>query len=136
MTKKMIEAVTKRIDSDVGSENAARQKENQKWLEDVGKAKHKKRRKLTKKRIAEIPNYDPEEIVGEFLTDEKGYHLMVRNKGGKLTDKYGRQVNRRGYLVDSKGNILTRGGIFIFREDELNDDDEVPAPFCLNKVTQ
>lgn len=62
--------------------------------------------------------------------------MMVRSKGGKLTDKYGRLVNRRGYLVDGKGNIVTRGGVFIFRADEVNDDDEIPAPFCLNKVSQ
>ena len=60
---------------------------------------------------------------------------MVRTKGGNLTDKYGRLVNRRGYLIDNKGNVVTRGGVFIFRADELN-DDEIPAPFCLNKASQ
>jgi hypothetical protein len=69
------------------------------------------------------------------VQDEKDYHLMVRGRDGKLTDKYGREVNRRGYLIDKQGNIVTRGGIFIFRADELNDDDEIPAPFCLNRAS-
>lgn len=46
--------------------------------------------KLTKNRVAEIPNYDPEEIVGEFDQDAKGYNLMIRTRAGKLNDRFGR----------------------------------------------
>lgn len=84
--------------------------------------------------MAEIPNFAPEEILGEFMKDENGSNLMVRSRAGKLNDKFGRLVNRRGYLVSKTGNVLTRGDVFIFRSDEVNDDDEIPAPYCLNKA--
>jgi len=132
-TRKLINNVIGAIDSDADSDKV-KQAENQ-WLHDVGKAKHKKR-KLTKKRMAEIPNFNPEEILGEFMKDQDGYNLMVRGKTGKLNDMHGRLVNRRGYLVSKAGNVCTRGGIFIFRSEELNDDDEIPAPYCLSKASQ
>jgi len=58
---------------------------------------------------------------------------MVRSRNGKLNDKFGRMINRRGYLVDQNNNVVTRGGVFIFRADELNDDDEIPAPYCFSR---
>jgi hypothetical protein len=74
--------------------------------------------------------------MGEFTKDEKGFNLMVRSRNGKLNDKFGRQINRRGYLVDERGNVITRGGVFIFHAEELNDDDEIPAPYCLARTSQ
>jgi len=89
-----------KIDSDHDvDDKALRDLLNKKFAKDNTKSRRKKR-KLTKKRIAEIPNYDPEEILGEFTLDEKGYNLMVRSRNGKLNDKFGRMINRRGYLVD------------------------------------
>ena len=32
--------------------------------------------------------------------------------------------------------MVTRGGVFIFHADELNDDDDIPAPYCMNKARQ
>jgi hypothetical protein len=58
---------------------------------------------------------------------------MVRSRNGKLNDKFGRMINRRGYLVDQNNNVVTRGGVFIFHADELNDDDEIPAPYCFSR---
>lgn len=89
-----------KIDSDHDvDDKAQRDLLNKKFAKDVTKGRRKKR-KLTKKRIAEIPNYDPDEILGEFTRDEKGFNLMVRSRNGKLNDKFGRMINRRGYLVD------------------------------------
>jgi hypothetical protein len=63
------------------------------------------------------------------MKDEEGLCLVVR-KDGKLTDHYGREVNRKGYLIDSLGNIVTRGGVIIFYATEVNREDEIPLPFC------
>jgi hypothetical protein len=50
-----------------------------------------------------------------------------------LNDREGRKVNKRGYLVDNEGNVVTERGVMIFRVDELDSDDEIPAPFCFEK---
>lgn len=44
-------------------------------------------------------------------------------------DKEGRRVNRRGYLIDKQGNVVNRQGHIIFKKMELDEDDEIPAPF-------
>lgn len=44
-------------------------------------------------------------------------------------------MNRRGYLIDQIGNVINRTGKLIFRVDELSpEDDELPDPFCYEKV--
>ena len=58
--------------------------------------------------MAEIPNFDIEDIIGEFDIDNKGNNLIIKTKDSKLNDKFGRLVNRRGYLVDEDGNVITR----------------------------
>jgi hypothetical protein len=42
-------------------------------------------------------------------------------------------VNKRGYIVDVEGNVITRRGVMVFRKDEIDSDDEIPAPFCFEK---
>lgn len=32
--------------------------------------------------------------------------------------------------------MVTRGGVFIFHCDEINDDDDIPAPYCMNKASK
>ena len=59
--------------------------------------------------------------------------MIIRGKDGKLNDREGRKVNKRGYLIDNEGNIVTERGILIFRVDELDSDEEIPAPFCFEK---
>jgi hypothetical protein len=86
--------------------------------------------------MAEIPDFNIDEIQGEFDTDQHGNYLIIKTKNGKLQDKYGRIVNRRGYLIDTSGNIITRGGIFVFYHDEISPDDEIPAPYSLDKAIQ
>jgi hypothetical protein len=83
--------------------------------------------------MGEIPDFDIEDIIGDFQIDNKGNNLIIKTKDGKLNDKYGRDVNRRGYLVDEEKNVITKRGIFIFYREEIDDDDEIPAPYCYNK---
>jgi len=99
----------------------------------MGRLIRRKRIQLSQKRMAEIPNFDIEDIIGEFDIDNKGNNLIIKTKDGKLNDKYGRLVNRRGYLIDEEGNVITRRGIFIFYREEIDDDDEIPAPYCYEK---
>lgn len=84
--------------------------------------------------MAELPNFDVEEILGEFESDEDGKSVILQTADGRLKDKYGRQVNRRGYLIDPSGNVVTRGNVFIFYKEEIDFDDEIPAPYCFQKL--
>jgi len=90
----------------------------------------RKRKRLTRRRMAELPNFDVEEILGEFEVEANGNEIILQTANGKLNDKYGRLVNRRGYLIDLEGNVVTRGNVFIFYKEEVDFDDEVPAPYC------
>lgn len=60
----------------------------------------------------------------------------MQTVNSKLNDKFGRMVNRRGYLVDPAGNVITRNNVFIFYKEEIDFDDEIPAPFCFRKTKQ
>ena len=92
-----------------------------------------KRKRLTRRRMAELPNFDVEEILGEFELDHDGNQIILKTADGKLNDKYGRLVNRRGYLIDPVGNVITRGNVFIFYKEEIDFDDEIPAPYSFQK---
>jgi len=55
---------------------------------------------------------------------------MLVLKRGRLHDKNGRFVNRKGYTIDKDGNVITRSGIFLFARSELDPDtDDLPDPF-------
>jgi len=86
--------------------------------------------------LAQIPNFDLTDITGDFEIDDHGNNLIVRGKDGKLNDREGKRVNRNGYLVDNEGNVITTRGVLIFRHDELDSDEEIPAPFCFEKKIQ
>ena len=44
-------------------------------------------------------------------------------------------MNRRGYLVDQVGNVINKLGKLIFKAEELSpEDDELPDPFCYEKI--
>lgn len=83
-----------------------------------------------------MPNFTVEEILGEFEPDEQGNAIILQTANGKLNDKYGRMVNHRGYLIDPAGNVITRGNVFIFYQEEIDFDDEIPAPYCFRKQKQ
>lgn len=57
------------------------------------------------------------------------------DKNGKpiLEDIDGRRVNRRGYLINHHGSIVMRNGAAVFRPDEIEEDGEIPAPYCYMK---
>lgn len=96
-------------------------------------APKRKRIRLSKKRMGEIPAFDIEDILGDFEVDNNANNMIIKTKDGKLNDKFGRLVNRRGYFVDEHGNVVTHKGLFIFHAEEIDDDDEIPAPFCFEK---
>jgi len=50
-----------------------------------------------------------------------------------LEDVKGRRVNKRGYLLNDYGHVVTRDAALVFRPEELDSDDEIPAPFCYQK---
>lgn len=112
-------------------------KKGSKAADDDKKKKKKssaaKRKRLSRKRMAEIPNFEIEDVLGEFERDAMGNLMIIRSKDGRLSDKFGRRVNRRGYLIDQSGNIITRGAVFIFYKEEIDFDDEIPAPYCFQK---
>jgi len=76
-----------------------------------------------------MPDFEIEELLGEFEVGADGSNIILQTADGKLNDKYGRLVNRRGYLIDPEGNVVTRGNVFIFYKEEIDFDDEIPAPF-------
>ena len=94
----------------------------------------RERMALAKKRKMEIPDFAIEDIMGEFDVDEQGNYIIIRNEeNGDLEDKNERRVNRRGYLIDADGNIIDKYGNMIFKERELDSDDEIPPPFSFEK---
>lgn len=89
---------------------------------------------LAKKRKLEIPDFAIEDIMGEFDVDDQGNYIILRNEeNGHLEDKNERRVNRRGYLIDEDGNIIDKYGNLIFKERELDSDDEIPPPYSFEK---
>lgn len=93
----------------------------------------KRRKRLPKNRLKEIPNFDLADIMGDFEIDNEGNNVIIKGKDGKLNDRMGSKVNKRGYLIDQEGNIVTKKGVKVFRKDEVDSDDEIPAPFCFEK---
>lgn len=82
--------------------------------------------------MKEIPDFQLKEILGDFDQDDKGVYLIVLD-GKKLWDKKHRQVNKMGYTVDGKGNVVTKSGVFLFYQEELDaNTDELPPPYCDN----
>lgn len=61
-----------------------------------------------------IPDFTIQDIVGDFDIDDAGNFIMVRGEQGGLMDRKHRQVNQRGYLIDSWGNVINTNGEIIF----------------------
>lgn len=119
---------------DVKADSHQDQDSEEPYEEYVDPLSNNRRRRLSKKRIMEIPDFEFDDIMGEFEADENGHFLLVQ-KQGRLHDKRGRLVNRRGYLIDQIGNVINRMGKMIFKVDELSpEDDELPDPFCYEKI--
>lgn len=85
---------------------------------------------------ADQRNFNVNDVLGEWDRDEKGNVLVGQDKLGEDKDKQGRLTNIRGYLVNSKGDIIE--GVsghrnVMFAADDLDDRGELPAPFCVEK---
>jgi hypothetical protein len=89
----------------------------------------KKRRRLPKERLATIPEFALEEILGDFELREDGSRAPQR-EGRHQVDRTGHRVNNMGYLIDPACNVVKRDGQVVFRAEEVDSDDEIPAPFC------
>jgi hypothetical protein len=103
-----------------------------------GFQERKKRKQLRPARMNQIPKFEINEIIGNFDIDEEGNYIIISNgkdiRGKpRLEDMDGHRVNKRGYLINDHGQVVTRDKTIIFRADEVDEDDEVPAPFCYYK---
>lgn len=96
-------------------------------------AAHTSQKKRVFKAKKDVPDFELQEIMGEFEIDDLGNFIIVRGEHGELLDKQDRLVNRRGYLIDRFGNVINNKGVVIFKVVELNIDDEIPAPFGFEK---
>jgi len=65
-------------------------------------------------------NFELDDILGTFDIDDNGNIILDK---AKMKDNLGRPVNKHGYLVDKKGNILSQDGDVLFLYNELEDED-------------
>jgi hypothetical protein len=84
----------------------------------------RRRRRVTKE------NFDLDDIMGAFNIDDHGEIILDQLQ---LRDNLGRRVNKHGYLVDAKGNILNQEGDILFSHHELDEDGELPHPYRFEK---
>lgn len=92
-----------------------------------------KARKGRKKKVKNVPDFEINDILGAFEIDDQGNYIILRGEQGELLDRNERLVNKRGYLIDKFGNVVTQSGQTIFKRDQLDSDDEIPAPYGFEK---
>jgi|TARA_B110000285_G_C15111931_1_gene611629 hypothetical protein len=85
-----------------------------------------------------LPEFMIGDIQGNLDIDEDGNFIIISDGLDKkgvpiLEDIDGHRVNIRGYLIDHLGRIVLRDGTMVFRPDEIEDDGEIPAPYCYMK---
>ena len=75
--------------------------------------------------------YQIRDIIGRLIRDDlNGEAVLKMDKvTGVYWDRDARQINKRGYLVDSQGNVIDRRNRVIFRKFELVGEGEVPKIF-------
>ena len=88
--------------------------------------------------MRQLPAFEISDLIGNFDIDEDGNYIIVRNGTDKkgvprLEDQDGKRVNRRGYFLNDEGYVVTRQGTIVFKPDEIDEDGEIPAPFCYLK---
>jgi len=69
---------------------------------------------------------DLDEIIGSFEIDDFGNIVLNREL---MRDNFNRQVNKHGYLIDERRNVINQEGSVIFEADELDSDEDLPMPF-------
>ena len=82
-----------------------------------------------KKRDKNVPEFELNDIMGEFEIDDAGNYIIERGEQGELLDSKGRTVNKRGYLIDKYENVINENLQIIFKAADLDSDDEIPAPY-------
>lgn len=93
---------------------------------------YQERKVLDADRLREIPDFELEDILGEFDVDENG-NFIIKHDGKHFVDNNGKRVNAKGYFIDEHRNIINKKGQIIFYSHEVNDDGEIPAPFVFEK---
>ena len=88
--------------------------------------KKKKKVKRGQEPLKPIPDFEFADIMGEFEIDDAGNFIILRGDAGELLDRNERPVNRRGYLVDTLGNIVNIKQEIILMVSELDSDEEIP----------
>lgn len=92
----------------------------------------KEKKKLDAERLKEIPEFELEDILGQFDVDENG-NFIIKTVNGQLVDNNNKRVNQKGYLIDVNKNIINKKGEIIFYAEEIDDEGEIPAPFVYEK---
>jgi len=82
--------------------------------------------------IANPPEFELNDIMGEFDIDDSGNYIILRDENQQLVDKYDRVVNERGYLVDKFGNVCNKAGNVVFKFKDLDADGEIPATYVFD----
>jgi len=92
----------------------------------------RERKVLDAERLKDIPEFELDDILGEFDVDESG-NFIIKSENGVMVDNNGKKVNGKGYFIDKDRNIINQKGLIIFFAHEVNDDGEIPAPFVYEK---
>jgi hypothetical protein len=78
------------------------------------------------------------DVTGLLLRDiQTGEPVMKKDKfNSKYWDRKGRQVNKRGYLIDMDGNVVNTKNNKLFDVKGLLKDGEIPKIFSFTKFNQ
>lgn len=68
--------------------------------------------------------------MGMFDIDDFGNIILNTET---MRDNLNRRVNKHGYLIDAKRNIINQEGLIIFEFEELDKDEEIPMPYRFEK---
>ena len=86
--------------------------------------------------LSKSRKFNENDILGDFDRDEKGnVKVGEPTPEGKYFDKQGRETNGRGYLIEpASGDVINNlDGAKMFPKSEMDQKDEVPAPFNIEK---
>ena len=83
-----------------------------------------------KRKVVTRENFDIDDIMGQFEIDDMGNIILDPLK---LRDNLNRKVNKHGYLIDERGNIVNQEGDIVFKFMELDSDEEIPQPYRFEK---
>lgn len=84
---------------------------------------------------ADLRTFNVNDILGEFDRDENGNAVVGQGQSGDNRDKQGNLTNQRGYLLDQNSGAVIENLNFqqMFSPNEMNENGEVPGPFCVEK---